>query len=250
MIGNIIKKLRDDRGITIFVAYVLFLPIFLLSLLMLFELTKIQALKNTNEVITDISANAAVRQIDYSDYDGTTALILATSKTSFSHGDQYFTGHPTNTITTKYLLDNQGWINKMVFEEITSGGGGGGSGVNIEYYDELSAPALAKTLYVYNAINNGINPLGMGSDFNVDTALDDDITVEINNVPATYTDPVLPGETIYVNQPSVYIKSGFSYEVNPILRFTSGGIFETIHISSSSVAQIVTSASSDTDRNF
>ena len=221
---NIIKKLKtkfgEEKGMAIFVVYIVFFPIFLISLTLLFEMTKIQSLKNINECITDISANAASRQFNYG---VTTNSILLRTKYDGEDTDRTV-WQVNDTANYSEYLDNYSRIKSVT----------NGYGYNLDTYDNLSANSIATALYALNASQNNLNTESLKvKDFNVN----------VSNIAKTYKDPTL-NKNFTTNFPSVFVKSTITYRINPMMVMSLLPNQQTLNISSSSIAQIVPTDSS------
>jgi hypothetical protein len=236
------RKLREESGATIMVAYVVFLPIFLLALVMLFELTKIQSLKNTNDCITMISANAASRQVIYQQSLGAIQINGSSSLPSsdFTDGSVWGTTASPALPLSGYMSDSHVSPQvKAIFEAPPS--------MPTTTYDGLSAESIASALYVYNATRNGLSsPDSNGTEI-MDSATGGSGAIINNTAPTVYYDTVA-GRNFTVNLPSVFFSTQVRYTVNPIFQFATGNLIQDIYLSSSSVAQIVSSPSDDADR--
>lgn len=233
IITNIQKTIKEEKGLTIFVAYILFLPVFLFSLSILFELAKIQSLKNINEIITDISANAAVRQIDYRSNQEN--LQILNRDTTFTAPEvctnmSIWGVNQTSTQLSRYKTQKETISSRLMLTKANS------STIPIERYNYLTAESVAMALYTINSENNGLN-----SEKNNTSTTSINIKVD-NTMSGNYTDIVL-GRTFYPSYPFIYFRSSISYRVNPILSFSSGNTIAQINIRSNSVSQLVSSTS-------
>ena len=245
------RKLAEEKGITIMVAYVLFFPIFLISITLLFEMTKIQSLKNINECITDISTNAAARQVDYQNTSDAIQLNEYNPENSNSSTDNIIWGmsgdpnFPLRFIGTEYSPSSIQNAFKSVNPEYPTP-------YTIKQYDDLSAESIALALYSINAQENGLNNYINGTKVS-------QIEIKVNNLETesstTYKDATLakiikdyPGlpvnENILVNYPSVFMNTHIQYRVNPMMVVSLLSGQKTIGIGASSVAQIVATPSS------
>lgn len=259
---KLFKKIKDDRGITIMVTYVLFLPVFLFALVMLFELSKMQSLKNINEIVTEISSNAAVRQIDYvavnSDIGADTVTILDyySSTTATAPREQQLFGLDANNDLKQNSKENTLLKISDIIQPVSTEPDPRGlpskprrppigyEPITIDTYDEVSSQAIAQVLYLYNISHNGLL-----SEVNKTSVTTDSFDIEVNNQPASYTD-LETGKRIQIQQPSVYVRTRIIYDVNPILKFISGNLINEIYVGGSSVSQIVSSPSNNDDRYF
>ncbi|MDO8944447.1 MAG: hypothetical protein Q7U75_14795 [Desulfobacterales bacterium] len=226
------RRRTDDRGATVWVAYIVFFPVYMAAILLLVEATHLQALKNVSDIVTHTASNAAVRQADYQAllYDPATGTaserVLLRDDTS---DDLAILGGLSD-------LSDPGVLDALVRGPMADT-----STATIDTLDMLSAQAVGEIVYRYNADRNG---LASGAARTSPVELD--ITVH-NTESWGYRDYILRRDRV-ASWPGIVVTSSFRYVPLPMFIAFTANTIQEIDIGSQTVSQLVPSRSSDRSR--
>lgn len=220
---------RDDRGASIVVVFLVFFPLFLATLVMLIEASRLQALRGQNDIVSHIAANAAVRQADYAALeDGSATKIRLVD----GGGEQ-----PAEYDNPASIQALYGDPNALLLDP-----------AKLDRVDALSTQTMARLMYHANANLNGLNTkMTLGASGGGTTASPDDgITVTVHNLDYTgswnYYNGVL-GVDGTANYPGVELATTTGYQVTSLLNYLTFGQLTEMDIHSQTVAQVVPSRS-------